>query len=254
MWRVTFTGIRARKWRLLSTGIAIILGVAFIAGTAVLSDVLSRSVNDLVADAYRGIDAVVRSTNAQESPFSSQPLRDPVAASTLDLVREAKGVSTAEGIVQVQPTMLDKKGKKISAFGPPTIALNWVKDARLASGVLTSGREPRGADEVVMDFKTAKDLGFTLGDRVTLQFPAGSATPKIVGIGGLGSKGKKSTGSKIVRIASDRKARMAFSCAFTTRWCATRPSGPNGSSYSIWSSMRVPPSTAVNVWRCAQRR
>lgn len=209
MLRITLKGIFARKWRLLLTALAIIFGVAFISGTAVLSDVLGRSVNALVDDAYRGIDAVVRSANAQESPFSSQPLRDPIPQTTLDLIREARGVSAAEGVVQVQATLLDKDGKPLSAFGPPTIALNWVDDTRLASGKLTTGRAPEGPNELVLDFRTAEDLGFSLGDEVTLQLPEGPFTGKLVGLGGLGSEGNKSTGSKIILLETSELQRLA---------------------------------------------
>ena len=62
MFRIALKGILARKRRLLMTSLIIVIGVAFISGTAVLSDLLSRSVNDLVSEAYRGIDVVVRST------------------------------------------------------------------------------------------------------------------------------------------------------------------------------------------------
>jgi putative ABC transport system permease protein len=207
--RISLKGIFARKWRLLLTALAIIFGVAFISGTAVLSDILGRSVNELVDDAYRGIDAVVRSANAQESPFSNQPLRDPIPQTTLDLIREARGVSAAEGVVQVQATLLDKDGKPLSAFGPPTIALNWLEDRRLASGTLSEGRRPEGPGELVLDFRTAEDLGFRLGDRVTVQLPAGPFTGTLVGLGGLGSEGDKSTGSKIILIETAELQRLA---------------------------------------------
>ena len=77
MLKIAFKSILARKRRLFTTSIAILLGVAFISGTAVLSDVLSRSVKDLVDAAYRGIDVVVRDERAQDNAFSSQPIRPP---------------------------------------------------------------------------------------------------------------------------------------------------------------------------------
>jgi putative ABC transport system permease protein len=204
MFRIALKGILARKRRLLMTSLIIVIGVAFISGTAVLSDLLSRSVNDLVSQAYKGIDVVVRSRQAEENPFSAQPLRKPIPADVQTLVGQAKGVRAAEGVIQANPQMLDKQGKPISAFGPPILALNWLGDSPLASGHLTSGHGPRTADEAVMDFKTAEDLGFQLGDKVTTQFKEGGAVFTIVGIGGIGEDGKKTTGSKVLQIQTSR--------------------------------------------------
>lgn len=198
MFKVALSGLRARKWRLVSTSIAIILGVAFIAGTAVLGDLLNRSVSSLFDDAYRGIDAVVRSASAQESPNSSQPIREPVDAGLVDTLRGVPGVRTVQGVNRVSVSMLDKSGKRLSAFGPPVYAVNYATDPTLASGVVTEGRPPAGPGELVMDFRTAKDLGFGIGDEVTVQFPRGASTSTLVGIGGLGSDGRKPTPTRIV--------------------------------------------------------
>jgi putative ABC transport system permease protein len=92
MFRIALKSLLARKRRLLLTSIAILLGVAFISGTSVLSDVLSRSVNELVSDTYHGIDAVVRDSRAQDNLFSSQPIRPPIDQNLQQLLRSAAGV------------------------------------------------------------------------------------------------------------------------------------------------------------------
>ncbi len=119
-------------------------------------------------------------------------------------MKEAKGVRAAEGIIQANPQMLDKEGKPISAFGPPVLALNWLGDSPLASGHLTSGHGPRTADEAVMDFKTAR--GPRLHDRRQGHdaVQGGGAVFTIVGIGGIGEDGKKTTGSKVLQIQTSR--------------------------------------------------
>ena len=71
MLRIALKGILARRWRLFTTGIAIVLGVAFIAGTSVLGDVLSRGADGLLDAALAGIDVQVRSSEAQESELSA---------------------------------------------------------------------------------------------------------------------------------------------------------------------------------------
>ncbi len=61
MLRVAFKELMARKRRLVTTGLAVILGIAFLTGTQILGGVLNDSIDDLFTDIYSGYDAVVRS-------------------------------------------------------------------------------------------------------------------------------------------------------------------------------------------------
>jgi putative ABC transport system permease protein len=198
VFRIALKGLAARRWRLLSTGLAILLGVAFISGTSVLGGMLNRSVSSLFDDAYKGIDVVVRSSAAQAAVNSTQPVRAPIDARYLELSRSVNGVRSAQGVIRTLVSMLDKQGKRLSAFGPPVFATNWIDDPVLASGVVTAGRAPTGPDEVAMDFRTANDLGFHLDDVIQVQLPKGATSARLVGIGGLGSDGKKPTPSRIL--------------------------------------------------------
>ncbi len=204
MFRIALKSVLARKRRLLLTSIAILLGVAFISGTSVLSDVLTRSVNELVSDAYHGIDAIVRDNRAQDNLFSSQPIRPPIDESLGTLLKSARGVRAVAPIVQASPTLLDAHGKRVSNFGPPTIAQNWITDRRLSNGTITKGHAPEAPDQAVIDFETAKSFGFHIGGTVTLQFTSGAQTFHIVGIGGLGPKGDKASGSRFVSMELGR--------------------------------------------------
>ena len=197
MIRVAFRGLLARTRRLIMTSLAIAIGVAFIVGTMSLTDLLTRSVNDLISAAYQDYAVVVRSDQAQDNPFSSIPLRPPIAASVLGPISAVDGVADAQGIVQTTPAMLDKQGKRISAFGPPILAYNWTSNDRLNGGRITSGRAPERAGEMALDFKTANEFGFVIGDPFTMQFTKASATLTIVGIGGIGADGTKSSGGRI---------------------------------------------------------
>src|SRR5206468_873431 len=63
---------------------------------------------------------------------------------------------------------------------------------------------PRGPNEAVIDFETAKSFGFRIGDPLTVQFNTGAATFSIVGIGGLGEHGDKSSGGRLISIQLSR--------------------------------------------------
>ena len=59
MLRATLKSMAQRKLRLVLSGLAVVLGVAFVTGSLVLTDTLSRSFDRLFADAYAFVDVRV---------------------------------------------------------------------------------------------------------------------------------------------------------------------------------------------------
>lgn len=198
MLRVAIKDLLARKRRLVTTGIAIALGIAFLTGTQLLSASLRDSIDDLIGDVYEGIDAVVRSPKSQETAFG-QPVRDTVPASLVEQVAAVEGVRVAEGFIEsTGPQIVDQDGKiyGTSGFGPPTLVYNWIDDEQLRTGVLVDGRGPTGDDEIVLDFGTADAIDAEMGKKVTLvNQQNGREEFTLVGIIGLGD-GTKSSGAR----------------------------------------------------------
>ena len=56
MLRATLKSLLARKLRLVLSGLAVVLGVMFVAGAFVVTDTLSRSFDSVFADAYSQTD------------------------------------------------------------------------------------------------------------------------------------------------------------------------------------------------------
>ena len=79
MWRVTIRGLLAKKLRLFTTALAVTLGVAFMAGTLVLTDTMGKVFDDLFADVNAGTDAYVRGETVFESDFGDVRSRIPAA-------------------------------------------------------------------------------------------------------------------------------------------------------------------------------
>src|SRR3954466_6570678 len=96
MLSLTFKSIRANKARFFLTSIAVVLGVAFMAGTLVLTDTIKKSYDDISANVYRDTDALVRSSREADSSNPGVTVRGSVAASVLDTVRTVPGVQAAE--------------------------------------------------------------------------------------------------------------------------------------------------------------
>lgn len=198
MLRIALKSTLARKWRLATTGLAIVISVAFITGTLLITNLIDTTLSSLISDAYKGIDTVVRSTEVQKAQFGTDD-RQTIAAESVDLVKNIAGVRKAEGVVVGFITLVDKQGERIqSTLGPPSIVYNYLEDEALSTGTLASGRRPNGPTEAVLDTKTAKDFGFAIGDKITAQLTAGLRTFDIVGLGGLGKDGNDSSGSKVL--------------------------------------------------------
>ena len=199
MFRVALKDLLARKRRLVTTGLAIVLGIAFLTGTQLLSASLSDSIDDLIGDVYDGIDAVVRSPDSQDTPFG-QPIRPPVPASLVADVAAVDGVRAAEGFVEsTGPQLIGSDGKVYGAagFGPPTIVYNWIDDEQLRTGRINEGRGPEADDEIALDFDTVEGLEVAVGDPVTLaNQQEGTEEFTLVGVLGLGEDGTKSSGAR----------------------------------------------------------
>ena len=64
MLRATVKSLLARKLRLVLTGLAVVLGVGFTAGTFVLTDTALKSCDDLFGQVYASTDVVVQAHRA----------------------------------------------------------------------------------------------------------------------------------------------------------------------------------------------
>src|SRR4051795_12040737 len=152
MLSLTIKSIRANKARFFLTGLAVLLGVAFMAGTFVLTDTIKKSYDDISANVYRSTDAVVRSARATDSANQGAETRGTISASTLETVRAVKGVQVAEpqqlGIAVVvghDGALLDANRNRAVP-----IALGWQDSPSLNPMELVSGHAPRAPDEIVI--------------------------------------------------------------------------------------------------------
>ncbi len=91
MWKVTLKGIWAKKVRFLLTGIAVMLGVAFVSGTFVLTETISNTFNGLFNDIYQHTDAVVRAKEQFSGQGFGNEGRGTISADLLPTIRDTEG-------------------------------------------------------------------------------------------------------------------------------------------------------------------
>lgn len=184
MLRAALKSLLGRKVRLLMSTFAIVLGVAFVAGTLVFSDTLNRSFTALFASTVG--DVVVQPEGA-ENPMGDFSTAT-VPASVVAELEQVEGAARVDGNVSaLNVVVIDTDGKVVGGFGPPSLGGNWTTAPAghgLEGLVITEGREPSGPDDVVLDASTAEKAGYALGDTVTLNTAGAAAVlePTLVGI------------------------------------------------------------------------
>jgi putative ABC transport system permease protein len=169
MLRATFKNLLARKLRLALSAFAIVLGVAFVAGSYVFTDTLNRGFTDIFAKVAP--DVTVRPENAQDTVDFGATSRT-VPASIVDEIARVDGVRQVEGdISNPQTFVLDKHDKVVGGSGAPGLGVNWYEAENSAGdsiATIVDGRAPERTGEIALDAKTIEKTGYELGDTVPL--------------------------------------------------------------------------------------
>lgn len=195
MWRATIRGLFARKVRLALTALAIVLGVAFVSGTYVLTDTLKRSFGQVFSQTAANTDLVVRSAapfdadrgagGAFFSPRTRMP--DQVVAT----VAGVGGVAEAGGSLLGSAPLIEADGSDtIASAGVPSLGFSWASPDGAVGPlrVVDDGvsRPPQRDGEVAIDLGTAQREGFELGDDVVVVTADGAEPFEVVGFFSIG--------------------------------------------------------------------
>ena len=185
MFRVIMRGLLARKFRLFATALAVTLGVAFMAGTMVLTDTIGHTFNDLSTGVYKGTDAEVRAKAAFSGPaMGGGDQRPLISDSLVQSLRRVPGVAADEGSAMGYARLTGKNGKALGnpAAGAPTLGGNWNHVSQLNPWTLVAGHPPQAADQVVIDKKSATDGHLRVGDMTTVLALGAPQRFRVVGI------------------------------------------------------------------------
>src|SRR3954470_19420547 len=162
MFSLTIKDLFAHKLRYALTSLAIVLGVAFMAGTMVMTETMRTTLDSVFESANQGTDVIVRHDQPVDSEFSSSA-RPRVDAALVDQVTGVSGVARARGSIEgsTQLVLADGTTSKTDGIGT-TVGANWLGDDQLNPFTLASGHAPRAPDEVVLDKRTADDQHWVL--------------------------------------------------------------------------------------------
>jgi putative ABC transport system permease protein len=188
MMRFALKGLFARKLRTTLTALAIVLGVAMISGTYVLTDSIDNAFDQIFTDIREGSNVVISGKSAFDLSDGSGVTEPTLDESLLDQVRDLPGVAQAEGGVDSDSTsLIGKDGDAIVYGGAPNLGFSISSgDSPFNPLRLVAGSWP-GPDEVVIDSGVADKEDFGIGDEIGVQIEGPVEPLRISGIVEFGS-------------------------------------------------------------------
>ena len=179
MFRLVVRGMVQRKLRVALTAIAIVLGVALMAGTYILTDTINSSFAQIFQTASKGHDVVV--TPAQILGRRVRAEVSPVTQEMLETVRRTPGVAEAAGAIFTPGTLLDTHRKRVTSPNAPAF-IGSVQPPRFESFKPVHGTFPQDASQVAVDETTAKRGNLHIGEQMIVAGTAATGHYTIVGI------------------------------------------------------------------------
>jgi putative ABC transport system permease protein len=188
--RVALKGLVQRKLRALLTAFAVVLGVAMISGTFMLTDSIEKAFNSIFTSSYSQTDAVVTGKPIVEGSSSGNPT---VPESLLLRIRQLPGVDAAAGSIADLESqantakLIGADGKPIETRGAPALGFGVdPTQPRFTPLKLKSGDWPHRPHDVVIDVSTAENHDIAVGDRVGVAAAGPIEQFRVSGIVGFG--------------------------------------------------------------------
>ena len=138
---VALKGLLGRKLRAALTAIAVVLGVAMISGTYILTDTIKAAFGTVFTQVYENTDAVITGKSAIGGNANNGVELPSLPESLLAQVRGLPGVAEAEGGVSDEAKLVGRDNKVVSSGGAPSLgfSVNPQGDQRFNPLVLTQG-------------------------------------------------------------------------------------------------------------------
>lgn len=180
--RLTLRGLMAHKRRLLSTCVAVLLGVAFMSGSLVFTDTMRAAFAGAFQDEERSTDVLVRGPVTITNDAGDQ--RQPVPASLADRIAAVDGVAAVAPRIDGFAQVLGRDGKPLESLdnGATPAGAAWTADEQLNPFELVAGRGPRSDNEVVVDRSTARSGELSVGDTASVLTGSAPQAMTVVGI------------------------------------------------------------------------
>jgi putative ABC transport system permease protein len=191
---VALKGLLGRKLRAILTALAIVLGVAMISGTYILTDTIKAAFGTVFTTVYKNTDAVITAKSALGNNTNNNTLPPSFPESLLAKVQKLPGVAEASGGISDSAHLVGRNGKVISGGGAPSLAFSVHPrgDQHFNPLTLVSGTWPVGPHQIAIDAHTASKKSYKVGDTIGVIARGPETNYTITGvvkIGGVSSLG-----------------------------------------------------------------
>lgn len=176
MTAIVLRGLAARKLRAVLTALAVVLGVAMIAGTYVQTDQIKQAFVDIEQASNAGRDVVVTRKPPLDSAYT---LPEAIDDSLLERLRSVPGVAQADGQLWTDGRL--REGDKSFTTGmAPAMMVSTVPDPYNPFRV-AEGRSPERRGEVMVNREMAESEHLKLGGRYEVETRNGLHPVTLVG-------------------------------------------------------------------------
>ena len=183
MIRLSLRDLWSRKLRTVLTLLAILLGVAMIAGTYVITDQIDNGFKNIFEKASVGTDVTItRKTAFGNSLFTGGGT---LPATVLPKVQSVSGVAAAEGQVGASGAVV-VNGKTVGTGGAPALVFS-TSQPRFSASTYVTGAPPTKSGTVAVNTKLADDQHLKVGDTIGLATEQGVQQVTLSGIFNFGN-------------------------------------------------------------------
>jgi putative ABC transport system permease protein len=187
---VALKGLFQRKLRALLTALSVVLGVAMVSGTFMLTDSIEKAFDSIFTSSYSDTDVVVSGKPIVEGATSGNPTVSPgllVKIRALPSVEEAAGSIADLNGTSNTAKLIDADGETIGGGQSPTLGFGVDPDhPRFTPLELSDGEWARGPDQVVLDASTAEKHGYAVGDTVRVSASGPTEPFRVTGVARFG--------------------------------------------------------------------
>jgi putative ABC transport system permease protein len=204
---VALKGLVGRKLRATLTAFAIVLGVAMVSGSFILTDTIGKSFDRIFDDSFQNSDVVISSKEATSSAGAAEA--PAFSANVVEEIERLDSVAAMLPSVEDRARLVDKKGELIArADSSIAFGVDGTTNESLNPLVLVEGEWPQGASDIAIDTATAESEGFAVGDSIEAVANGPVRKYAISGIVQLGST--SSLGGMTIAVFDLDTAQMLF--------------------------------------------
>ncbi|SFC14543.1 ABC transporter permease [Streptomyces aidingensis] len=183
--RTSLRNFVAHKGRMILSGLAVLISVAFVCGTLVFTSTMQATFDRLFTESASNV-MVGPAQEEGEGGFDDVSLTgrpDTVPASAAEQIRGVEGVAEVTGVVASESIVaVDSDNENIGpTTGAPTVGVGWT-ELELRTAEVARGTAPAGPGEVMVDSATADNKNLEIGEELRVISVTGDHSLTITGI------------------------------------------------------------------------